>query len=206
MQGPRLKAPAGPSKTTGLRVSIAVVAAVTCLTACGGDGSGDADSGAGTDGTSEVTTSTGDGSQTAFLACATDTRFHLLGEVDGHAVDIGEAPSTGGLSQQSNPPGPHFRIPSATAEDDPQRIVVYLTWEEAVASGEVTPVRGWVRFPSDAPLAGQTICAGAGSEMTIPTRDDEDAIGDFQFHLVELSGGADCAEPLAGELEGCWRL
>jgi len=182
---------------------MALVLAASCLGACGSDGSGD-DSET-SDNTSAVTTATGGGTGGTFLPCSAGVEFHLAGNVEGQAIDITEAPSTGGFSQQSNPPGPHFRVPSASEDDDEQLVVVYLTWAEVVASGDVAPVQGWVRLPLGGPLPGQTICAGPGSEMTFPGSDDEDEVGDFQFRLRELSGGTDCADSLAGELDGCWR-
>jgi len=187
--------PAAPRLTC----AVAGVLAAICLSACGSDGS------SGVDDAAEVTTNTGGGAEGTFLACAAGVDFHLVGDVGGQTIDITDAPSTGGFSQQSNPPGPHFRTPADSADDDEQRIVVYLTWDQVVASGEVAPVQGSVRLPLEGPLPGETVCAGTGSEMTIPGPDDEDEIGDFLFRLRELSGGTDCSEPLTGELKGCWR-
>jgi hypothetical protein len=120
-------------------------------------------------------------------------------------VELTEAPTTGGFSQGSNAPGPHFRVPNSVSEDDEQLVVVFLTWEAAVASGEITPVEGWIRLPVGSPLPNETICAAEGSVMTIPLSEDKPALGDFQFLLRGLSGGSDCTEPLTGELRGCWR-
>jgi hypothetical protein len=189
--------------------------AIPLLVACGGSDASDDDDGSapgvtaggagGEDGTGHGAAGAGGNQAASFLACPGGTRFRLLGDVGGEAVEITEAPATGGFFQQSNPPGPHFRVPNDSADDDEQSIVVYLTWDEVVASGEVAPIEGWVRLPVGAALAGETICAGSGSEMTIPGSDNEAAVGDFQFHLVELSRGTDCTEPLTGELQGCWR-
>jgi hypothetical protein len=180
--------------------ALALTLALTCLAACGSNDSDDSQSSAGAG-------NEGDGGNvvSTFIACPSDTFFHLAGEVDGQAIDITKAPTTGGFSQQSNPPGPNFRVPNSTSEDDPQLVMVFLTWSKAVASGEVTPVEGSVRLPLTGPLPGQTLCAGAGSEMVIPPDDQEDATGEFQFRLLELAGGEDCSEPLDGELRGCWR-
>jgi hypothetical protein len=192
----------------------ALVLAAPCLFACGGsDASNDDDGnlpgansgGAGGAGGSGGGLGAEGGGASSFLACAGDRAFHLLGEVDGEAVEITEAPTTGGFSQQSNPPGPHFRVPNASSEDDEQMVVVYLTWGEVVASGEVAAIEGWVRLPSGGALAGETICAGSGSTMTIPGGDDQEAVADFQFRLLTLSRGMDCVEPVRGELQGCWR-
>ncbi len=191
-----------------------LVFAAPCLLACGGSGGSDDDDGglpsatsggAGSGGAGSGGSGALGGASSSFLPCAGDTPFHLVGDADGEAIELSDAPTTGGFSQQSNPPGPHFRIPNATAEDDEQLVVVYLTWDQVVASGEVAPVEGWVRLPLGGALAGETICAGSGSVMTIPAGEDEVARGSFQFRLLGLSRGTDCAEPVAGELQGCWR-
>jgi hypothetical protein len=189
------------------RIAVLVLAA-PCLFACGTSDGADDDDGnlpGATSGDAGGTDGAGGGAPSSFLACPSDVAFHLLGEVEGEAIDITDAPTTGGFSQQSNPPGPHFRVPNDAADDDEQLIVVYLTWDDVVASGEVAPIEGWVRLPLGGALAGETICAGSGSEMTIPPRDERGAVGDFQFRLSELSRGSDCSEPVTGELEGCWR-
>ncbi|HVJ14329.1 MAG TPA: hypothetical protein VM686_02770 [Polyangiaceae bacterium] len=139
-----------------------------------------------------------------FIDCGPDTLFHLTGDVDGEVIEVTEAPTLGGFSQQSNPPGPHFSLPNPDDPADEAVIQVFLTWAESVASGEVTPIEGWLRLPSDL-LAGETICAGAGSEMMMPPSAQRDARGEFLFSLRGLSRGADCDQAVSGELDGCWR-
>lgn len=187
----------------GLR-AVAVVLATMGVVGCGSGSSDDDEGAAGSGGSASSNNgNAGAGTIAGFLACPVDTPFHLVGEVGGEVVEITEAPATGGFSQGSNPPGPHFRVPNSESEDDEQLIVVFLTWSDVAASDEVTPVEGWLRLPLGAPFPGETICAGAGSEMVIPV--DDDTVGDFHFRLRELAGGADCSEPLSGELRGCWR-
>jgi len=139
-----------------------------------------------------------------FIDCGPDTLFHLTGDVGGEAIEVDEAPTLGGFSQQSNPPGPHFALPNVNDPADEELIQILLTWEQSVASGEVTPIEGWLRLPSDL-LAGETICAGEGSEMMIPPRERRDARGEFLFRLRGLSTGVDCDRAVSGKLDGCWR-
>lgn len=192
-----------PQAASSARAASLLLAA--CLVACGSNGSDDSNDGRGSGRGGMAGIGGGNSGAGLPLACRSDVRFHLVGNVAGEQVDVTEAPTTGGFSQQSNPPGPHFRVPHATSGDEEQLVVVYLTWSDAVVSGEITAIEGWVRLPLGGPLPGETLCAGAGSEMMIPRDEDETTLGEFQFRLLELSGGTDCSEPLSGELQGCWR-
>jgi hypothetical protein len=179
-----------------------LVLGAACLGACSSSGSDEGDAGGGGSGNG---VGGGAGAAATFLGCSGDTSFHLAGNVGGESIDLSEAPTTGGFSQQSNAPGPHFRIPNSESEDTEELVVVFLTWRDTALTGEITAIDGWVRLPVGSPLAGETICAGDGSVMRIPASEDEPTAGDFQFVLLGLSRGSDCSNPVSGELRGCFR-
>ncbi len=139
-----------------------------------------------------------------FLECPIDVMFHLTGEVDGQAIDINEAPTLGGFHQSDAPPYSMFRLPNET-DSVPDLVNIELTWDHVIANGETTAIAGWVLMPPGAPLAGETICAGPGSQMTIPLSAEQDARGEFLFALRELSLGTACDQPVSGQLDACWR-
>lgn len=161
----------------------------------------------GTTGGSGGTVSGGGGTSDAgaFLDCSGVAEFRLVGDLAGQNVELTKAPTTGGFSQQSNAPGPHFRVPNDESEETDQLVAIFLNWPRPVTSGTVTPVEGWLRLPIGSPFASETLCVGAGSAMSIPRDQDEERAGDFQFRLVGLARGSDCSEPVSGELRGCWR-
>ncbi len=167
------------------------------LVACYSGGEGDGDGPAGSaGGTSTIPPS--------FLKCSADELFHLAGDVDGQVIDITEAPTLGGFHQSDAPPYSMFRLPNES-DSAPDLVNIELTWQGVVASGEVAAVEGWVLMPPDAPLAGETICAGSGSTMILPPSAEEISSGEFLFRLLGLSLGTACDQPVSGELDGCWR-
>ncbi len=179
-----------------------LMAALSC--ACGSNGDDDNDSNAQGGSSAGGSSSGGSGSLAGYLACPTGTRFHLSGELDGQAIEISEAPTLGGFAQSSSAPGSHFRLPNEGDDEPASLIVVSFTWDGVSSDGMVTPIEGWVRLPTGVPFEGETVCAGAGSQMVIPPNDIEDTQGDFVFRMRELARGVSCDTPLAGQLDGCW--
>ena len=80
----------------------------------------------------------------------------------------------------------------------PQRPQLSLTWPQGVVDGVTTGASGTL-IPADGPLAGQTLCVGSGTTVTINAGDKG-----VTLHLKGLASGANCDTPVAGELTGCW--
>jgi hypothetical protein len=50
------------------------------------------------------------------------------------------------------------------------------------------------------PYAGQTLCVGQGTRLTILNGD-----GGVSLQLAGFASGAACDAPIVGALSGCWR-
>jgi hypothetical protein len=185
-----------------LRAGLMLSLLTTGCYSSSGDADDEGNGNGGSQGSAGTTSMSG---SAVFVDCTGVEEFLLRGDVDGEVIEITEAPSTGGFAQTSAEPGSYFRLPNASSEPEPDLVNVDLGWEGAIGSGQTAPIEGWVRLPPVGPLAGETICAGPGSEMTIPPRDERDALGEFQFRMLELSRGSDCGQPAMGSLVMCWR-
>ncbi len=132
--------------------------------------------------------------QTSALICPSG-QFRLMGTLDGQAVDVTASSGGSGLSQVGTGQldiGPN---PDPSA---PQRSQLHLTWPQGVVDGMTTGASGTL-IPVDGPLAGQTLCVGTGTTVTINTGDNG-----VTLDLKGLASGANCDTPVAGELTGCW--
>ena len=74
---------------------------------------------------------------------------------------------------------------------------IALQWDRLAANGESEPTRGNLLMP-DGPLAGENVCLGAGSTLTLL----QDA---GQFLVKSPTKGTSCpGSATSGELQGCW--
>jgi hypothetical protein len=71
-----------------------------------------------------------------------------------------------------------------------------------VADGSTAAATGDVVMPNMGPLAGEKLCAGAGTQIRMPNQGEA---ADFQFIIRGLMGGTSCMEARSGELRGCYR-
>lgn len=132
--------------------------------------------------------------QTSALTCSSG-EFRLTGTLDGQPVDVTASSAGSGLSQIGTGEldvGPN---PDPSAPERPQ---LSLTWPQGVVDGMTTGASGTL-IPADGPLAGQTLCVGSGTTVTINGGDNG-----VTLHLKGLASGASCETPVAGELTGCW--
>jgi len=134
---------------------------------------------------------------------ATDGVIRFTGEVNNQTIDLEAHPRTGGFTQNGAPPGSKFNSPNPV-DDEPAGLFVTLKWQGVIADGQKMATQGSVRMPQGAPLAGQTLCVGTGSTIYFVPKSEQNTAGDLQFYFAGLSTGADCNEPLEGELYGCW--
>lgn len=75
-----------------------------------------------------------------------------------------------------------------------------MMWSSVIGPGQQEMVAGTVTLPAQGAFPGATICLGAGSRIFMPP----DGTWPVGFELRDLKKGPDCAEPVVGELQGCW--
>jgi hypothetical protein len=80
----------------------------------------------------------------------------------------------------------------------PARTQLDLTWPEGLVDGASSAASGTLT-PAGGPLAGQTLCVGSGTTVTINRGSDG-----VQMQLKGFASGANCDTPVDGELAGCW--
>jgi hypothetical protein len=132
----------------------------------------------------------------ATIACAPDT-MRLKGKIEETQVDRTEPISGSGLTQLGEG---HFDSMYVGRDliNDPTRSWLVLDWPAGIAHGERSNASGTLVLPSGEKMAGETLCAGAGTFVGFG--DD----GMFYFGLRSLATGTDCSAALAGSLDGCW--
>lgn len=122
-------------------------------------------------------------------------QFRLQGTVDGQSVDITESSAGGGFDQVDTGELQVGQNPDPSAAPATQ---LRLTWPHGLLDGQSSAASGTVTLQTG-PLAGQTLCAGNGTRVTI-YRDDK-GLG---LVLDGLASGANCETPVEGTLAGCW--
>ena len=131
---------------------------------------------------------------TAEVACQSG-QFRLLGELGGQPLDLTASSAGSGLSQIGMGELTINANPDPTA---PERSQLDLTWPQGLVDGASSAASGTL-IPVDGPLAGQTLCVGAGTTVTIRTGDN--GVG---FELKGFASGANCETPVDGDVNGCW--
>ena len=122
-------------------------------------------------------------------------QFRLVGTLDGQAVDATASSEGSGLTQAGTGELDIGEEPDPSA---PARTQLSLTWPQGVVDGETAPASGTL-IPAGGPLAGQTLCAGSGTTVTLAKG------GGVQLQLKGFASGANCDTPVSGDLAGCWQ-
>jgi hypothetical protein len=141
-------------------------------------------------GSSDDTTTT----STQPLTCQAG-QFRLQGTVDSQSVDITESSAGGGFDQVGTG---ELQVGQNADPSAPPVTQLHLTWAHGLLDGESSAASGTVTLATG-PLAGQPLCAGNGTRVTIYK-------GDKGLGLVlgGLASGANCETPVQGTLAGCW--
>jgi len=133
--------------------------------------------------------------ESTFPLCAAQT-VHMVGTIDNMSIDV-TLPVMGGLSQD-NAGGDYIYQASSTT--DPTLPDLYIAWDRLTAHKVVTDAHGTFRLV-DGPFAGQTFCAGTGSQIVMP---GDDTV--IQFDLSGLGSGDNCTVARTGRVQGCVRF
>jgi hypothetical protein len=138
-----------------------------------------------------------------FPSCVMDrgTLLRLRGSLAGQAVDVRQAPSSGGYVNGTQ--GQFESPPMSFGGSDPGTTYVKLNWTMGVDYGHTAPATGVLRIGAAGPLAGVTLCAGDGSQIGFPRGSIGDNL-DFQFRIGAITKAPECTEPVDGDLTGCW--
>jgi hypothetical protein len=131
---------------------------------------------------------------TTEVACQSG-QFRLLGELDGQTVNLTASSTGSGLSQVGVGELTVDANPDPSAPARPQ---LDLTWPQGLIDGASSAASGTL-IPVDGPLAGQTLCVGAGTTVTVRTGNN--GVG---FELKGFASGANCETPVDGDVYGCW--
>jgi hypothetical protein len=137
------------------------------------------------------------GSASEFLTCDKGT-VKVTGTLQGSPVDISQSASGGGFSQLN---GGQYCTQCSLPTRDATLVEVNLQWMGLVPNGGMADATGDVTMPTGAPLAGEKLCAGAGTRIRMATKDEA---ATFQYIIRGLMGGAGCMEARTGELRGCY--
>jgi hypothetical protein len=140
--------------------------------------------------------SSGDQAPASQAPTCEEGQFRLQGTLGDQSVDLTESSAGGELTPldsgelqtggQLDPTGP-----TTTALD--------LTWAHGVVNGSSTDASGTLVMTSG-PFAGQTLCVGQGTRVTLLNND----MG-VTLQLAGFASGASCDAPIVGALSGCWR-
>jgi hypothetical protein len=133
--------------------------------------------------------------ESTFPLCASQT-VHMVGTIDNMSIDV-TLPVMGGLSQD-NAGGDYTYQASITP--DPALPDLYIAWDHLTANKVITDAHGTFRLV-DGAFAGQTFCAGAGSQIVMP---GDDTV--IQFDLAGLGSGDNCTVARTGRVQGCVRF
>jgi len=138
----------------------------------------------------------GDGTTTATSALTCQAgQFRLQGTLGNQSVDITESSAGGGLTQVDTG---ELQIVQSIDPSAPARTQMDLVWPHGIVDGASTSASGTLTLPSGA-YAGQTLCAGNGTSVTIYNNDN--GVG---FVLGGIASGGNCETPIDGTLAGCW--
>jgi hypothetical protein len=80
----------------------------------------------------------------------------------------------------------------------PAQTQMDLKWPHGILDGASSSASGTLTMASG-PYAGQALCAGNGTTITIYNNDN--GVG---FVLDGIASGASCQTPIEGTLAGCW--
>jgi hypothetical protein len=130
-----------------------------------------------------------------FPACQPNT-LRLQGSIDGMSVDITVPGEGGGLSQDGS--GGELQSQAATVPDT-SLTSLHLTWNQGITNGASGDATGTLTMVTG-PFAGQTFCAGNGSQVHIPS---DGSVAIAQFELTGLATGQGCTASHTGTLKGC---
>jgi hypothetical protein len=138
--------------------------------------------------------SSGETTNVSPLTCQAG-QFRLRGMLGAQPVDLTASSAGGGLTQLDT--GELFigENPDPAAPVRPQ---LHLTWAHGLVDGASGPASGTL-VPADGPFAGQTLCVGAGTEVSIYK-----GAGGVGLVLDGFASGANCDTPVDGTLAGCW--
>lgn len=136
----------------------------------------------------------GETTLTVQVACQSG-QFRLLGGLGGQDVNVTASSEASGLTQIG--PG-ELSVGADPDPSAPARPQLDLVWPQGLVDGASSAASGTL-IPADGPLAGQTVCVGTGTTVTISATD-----GSVGFHLTGFATGANCDTPVEGELDGCW--
>ncbi|HEY7374407.1 MAG TPA: hypothetical protein VIF57_19745 [Polyangia bacterium] len=128
------------------------------------------------------------------LTCQ-DGQFRLQGTLGTETVDVTETSAGGGFDQLTTG---EFHIGDVFDPSAPAPTQLHLTWAHGIADGASTPASGTL-IPASGSFAGQTLCVGDGTIVSIYKNDN--GIG---LVLDGFASGASCETPVAGTLAGCW--
>jgi hypothetical protein len=131
---------------------------------------------------------------TVQVACQSG-QFRLLGALDGQTVNDTASSEGSGLTQVGSGELSVGADPDPSAPARPQ---IDLTWPQGLIDGASSPASGTL-IPAAGPLAGQTLCVGTGTTVTIRPSD-----GSVGLHLTGFATGVNCDTPVDGSLDGCW--
>jgi hypothetical protein len=132
-----------------------------------------------------------------FITCDANT-VKVTGTLGGEKVDIAQPAAGGGFSQFN---GGQYCTQCNSLGKDPALIDVALRWMGLVANGSTADATGEIVMPSAGPLAGQKLCAGAGTRIRMA---NDGEMATLQFVVRGIQGGAACADAVSGELHGCY--
>jgi hypothetical protein len=122
-------------------------------------------------------------------------QFKLAGYISTQDVQVTALSEGSGLTQVGTGQLDVGADPDPSAPARPQ---LHLTWPQGLVDGTSSVATGTFT-PIDGPLAGQTLCVGAGTTVIIFT--DDKGVG---FTLKGFASGANCDMPVSGEVDGCW--
>ena len=120
-------------------------------------------------------------------------QFRLQGTLGDQSIDIDESSAGGGLTQVDSG---ELQVGE---ELGPPATQLHLTWAHGLVDGASSAAAGTLTMGSG-PLAGQALCAGNGTRVTIYK--DDKGVG---LVLGGIASGANCETPMDGTLAGCWR-
>jgi hypothetical protein len=126
------------------------------------------------------------------LTCQ-DGQFRLQGTLGAEMFDVTESSAGGGLTQLDTG---DFQIGGFSDPSAPPPTQLHLTWAHAIFDGASTPASGTL-IPISGAFAGQTLCVGDGTVVSIYKNDN--GIG---LVLDGFASGASCETPIAGTLAG----
>jgi len=128
------------------------------------------------------------------LTCQAE-QFRLQGTLGGEPIDITESSAGGGLTQGATG---ELQIGEFADPSGPTPTQLHLTWPHGIVDGATTSASGTL-IPTSGQFAGQTLCVGTGTTVTIYNGDS--GVG---LVLAGFASGANCETPVDGTIAGCW--